>query len=271
MDSRISQVEALLAEGKAFTFENFSDKEPHEAFGGQDTPEWHTWLKRSYNLVKQATRSDSAASSLASESNTVSTEGNGEESFEYAKKAMLEALRLTKSAMKEDVYGELADEKASNKSAKLSSKVFVVHGHDELLKTEIENFLRAHGLDPIVLHRQPDQGKTLIEKFEHHSDVGYAFVLLTPDDIAYPADQDALQDSKRKKERRARQNVILELGYFVGKLTRSRVCCLRKGDLIIPGDLGGLVYKDVSAGLDAKAYEILKELKTAGYKVTFDA
>jgi predicted nucleotide-binding protein len=138
-----------------------------------------------------------------------------------------------------------------------------------LLKTEVEGFLHTHGLEPIVLHRQPDQGKTLIEKFEHHSDVGYAFILLTPDDTAYPAEQDAWPDDKREKEQRARQNVILELGYFVGRLSRARVCCLYKAGVKVPGDLSGLVYKDVSSGLDSKAYDILRELKAAGYTVTF--
>jgi predicted nucleotide-binding protein len=109
-----------------------------------------------------------------------------------------------------------------------------------------------------VLHRQPDKGRTLIEKFEQHSDVGYAFVLLTPDDIAYTIDQDTLPDSSRKKEKRSRPNVIFEIGYFVGKLGRDRVCCLYKDGVILPSDLDGLVYKKLTARLSLEGFQLSK-------------
>jgi hypothetical protein len=85
---------------------------------------------------------------------------------------------------------------------KLSNKVFIVHGHDEEIKNQLEIFLNEIGLEAIVLHRKPDEGMTIIEKFERYSkDASYAFILLTPDDICY---------SVKKKEIRARQNVIFE-------------------------------------------------------------
>lgn len=104
-------------------------------------------------------------------------------------------------------------------------------------------FLREIGLEPIVLHRQADVGQTVIEKFEANSDVGFAFILLTPDEIAYLLPQDSLPDNERK-ELRARPNVMFEFGYFVGKLGRSKVCCLYTGDVVIPSDLNGLIYKN---------------------------
>lgn len=131
-------------------------------------------------------------------------------------------LKLTLDAMTADEYGELRRPKSSSTSATLSNKVFVVHGHDSSLKTDVERFLQQVGLQPIVLHRQPDLGRTVIEKFEAHTDVGYVFVLLTPDEIAYTSDQEALPDKSRAKEPRARPNVIFEFGYFVGKLGRNR-------------------------------------------------
>jgi predicted nucleotide-binding protein len=118
-----------------------------------------------------------------------------------------------------------------------------------------------------VLHRQLDKGRTLIEKFEQHSDVGYAFVLLTPDDIAYTIDQDTLPDSSRKKEKRSRPNVIFEFGYFVGKLGRDRVCCLYKEGVILPSDLDGLVYKKIDGSIESRGISIVEELKAAGYKI----
>src|SRR5690606_619924 len=100
----------------------------------------------------------------------------------------------------------------------LTNKVFIVHGHDETAKNELEILVREMGLEPIVLHRQADEGRTIIEKFEAHADVGFAFIMLTPDEVAYLAKEETLTDEQRTKEYRARPNVIWEFGYFVGRL-----------------------------------------------------
>jgi predicted nucleotide-binding protein len=131
-----------------------------------------------------------------------------------------------------------------------SKKVFIVHGHDDVAKTQLELFLHEIGLQPIVLHRQADEGLTIIEKFEKHSDVGYAFVLLTSDEIAYLAADDGKPDRERQKEARARPNVIFEFGYFVGKLGRSRVCCLHTGTVSLPSDVSGVIYKRYERRID---------------------
>jgi|ERR1035441_2995476 predicted nucleotide-binding protein len=130
-----------------------------------------------------------------------------------------------------------------------SNRVFIVHGHDHETKNELELFLTRIGIKPVVLHRQVDQGRTLIEKFEQHSDVGFAFILLTPDEVAYTVDQAA--SAEQKKEFRARPNVIFEFGYFVGKLGRQRVCCLIKGEVTGPSDIDGLVYKRIPTSIEA--------------------
>lgn len=148
-----------------------------------------------------------------------------------------------------------------------TKKVFVVHGHDEIAKTNLEVFLSEIGLEPIVLHRQADEGQTVIEKFEKHSDVGYAFILLTPDEIAYIKSDDSKTDSERKKEFRARPNVIFEFGYFVGKLGRSRVCCLYTGDVSLPSDVSGMIYKKYTTKIDEVAYSVIKDLKASGYEI----
>jgi len=72
---------------------------------------------------------------------------------------------------------------------------------------------------------------------------------------------------KRIKEKRARPNVIFEFGYFVGKLGRNRVCCLYKGDVSLPSDLGGLIYKKILSSVEAEGFGIIKELKAAGYRL----
>lgn len=88
----------------------------------------------------------------------------------------------------------------------------------------------------IVLHEQPNKGLTVVEKLELHSDVTFAVILLTPDDMAYNT------NAPENICPRARQNVVLELGYFLGKLGRSRVCALHKGGVEIPSDIQGVLY-----------------------------
>ncbi len=117
-----------------------------------------------------------------------------------------------------------------------SKRVFLVHGHDNEAKQELARFCERLGLSPIILHEQAEKGRTIIEKFEDYADVRHAVVLLTPDDVGASA-------SKRTDVHpRARQNVVFELGYFVGRLGRSRVSAMRKGDVEVPSDYHGVVY-----------------------------
>lgn len=150
----------------------------------------------------------------------------------------------------------------------LSKKVFIVHGHDEVAKTNLEIFLQEIGLEPIVLHRQADEGLTIIEKFEKHSDVSYAFILLTPDEVGYLSSEKTKPDNERNKENRARSNVIFEFGFFVGKLGRSKVCCLYTGDVSLPSDVSGMIYKKFDRSIEEVAYGIIKDLKASGFQIT---
>lgn len=145
-----------------------------------------------------------------------------------------------------------------------NKKVFIVHGRDELAKTSLEVLLNEMGLESIVLHRQADEGQTIIEKFEKYSDVGYAFILLTPDEIAYFTHEDSLPDDERKKEKRARPNVIFEFGYFVGRLGRNKVCCVYTGDVSLPSDVSAMIYKKYISSVEEVAYSITKDLKAVG-------
>jgi len=150
-----------------------------------------------------------------------------------------------------------AHTEAAPAPSKLGKDVFIVHGHDDAAKQEVARFIEKLDLHPIILHEQPDKGRTIIEKFEHHSDVGFAVVLLTPDDMGYP------KDTPSEVKPRTRQNVVLELGYFIGRLGRSSVCALRKGDVEIPNDIAGVLYKtmDISG---AWRFELAREIKAAG-------
>lgn len=142
-----------------------------------------------------------------------------------------------------------------------SNKVFIVHGHDEAALQSLARFLEKLKLEVIVLKEQPNQGRTIIEKYEACADeVGFAVVLLTPDDVGSSA-------AGTHQGQRARQNVIFELGYFSGKLGRGRVCLLRKGDVEIPSDLFGIVYTDMDSAEGWKI-SLVKELEAA--KLDFD-
>jgi predicted nucleotide-binding protein len=141
-----------------------------------------------------------------------------------------------------------------------SRRIFVVHGHDHGSKETVARFLGKLGLEPVILHEQADRGKTVIEKFEAHAaDVRCAVVILTADDVAYS------KQNPEQKELRARQNVILELGYFVGKLGRGRTFALVEKDVALPSDIHGVVY----IPLDSEDWHLrlMKELKAAGLDV----
>ena len=117
----------------------------------------------------------------------------------------------------------------------------------------------------MILSDKSSRGKTIIEKFEAHSDVGLALALLTPDDSG--AARGDVNDGSRF---RARQNVIFELGFFIGKLGRARVCALTKGDLEIPSDYSGVVYITLDDDGGWKL-TLLKELRAAGFSIDANA
>lgn len=142
-------------------------------------------------------------------------------------------------------------------------KVFIVHGQDDEAKAVVARFLSSCDLDPIILHEQPNGGRTVIEKFEKEADVGFAVVLLTPDDVGgFRKDKTLTSDDLKT---RARQNVILELGYFTGRLGRDRVAALKKGEIEMPSDIAGLVWTPMDTA-DAWKMSLARELKAAGYE-----
>ncbi|MGC1120640.1 MAG: nucleotide-binding protein [Candidatus Methanofastidiosia archaeon] len=157
------------------------------------------------------------------------------------------------------------EERNEGKTAPMSNRVFIVHGHDLRLKDDLEIFLKNMGLEPVVLHRKPDEGQTIIEKLEKYSDVEYAYVLLTPDDIGYSVSEAKKLEERGKMEYRARQNVVFEFGYFVGKLGRGRVCCIYKEGVSLPSDVSGLLYKKVISSIEDIGLHLMKELRAAGY------
>lgn len=145
-------------------------------------------------------------------------------------------------------------------ASSLSRQAFVVHGRDEAAKETVARFLEKLDLEPVILHEQPNRGRTIIEKFEDYSDVAFAVILLTPDDVGAPA------STPGDLKPRARQNVILELGFFLAALGRSRVCPLYVGDVEIPSDYDGVVYVPLDSG-GGWRLKLAAEIRAAGISV----
>lgn len=139
------------------------------------------------------------------------------------------------------------------------TKVFIVHGRDDLAKIEVARFVEKLGFSAIILHEQASSGKTIIEKIEAHTNVGFAIILYTPCDIG------GLADEKTQKSR-ARQNVVFEHGFLIGKLGRQNACALVKGDVETPNDISGVVYVPLDSH-GAWRLSVAKELRNAGYSV----
>jgi predicted nucleotide-binding protein len=199
-------------------------------------------------------------------------EHSGGEDLSYLQNGIADRKRQAIARLEQAVRGleeEIGDQEAVQNAheapprpALSRNKVFVVHGHDVAAREAMARFLEKIELEAIILHEKPDQGLTIIEKFETYaSQVGFAVVLLTPDDLGGPASASA-------QAARARQNVIFELGYFVGKLGRGRACLLRKGEVEIPSDLYGVIYTDMDAA-DGWKLKLVRELKAADLQ--FDA
>ena len=265
MQDVIDRLKRLIEEGQGFTHDNFAQND-ESGYPELPSPEWLSWTGRTRLTVENTYGMDSVVGETLSEGLKTPVIGMLPDRFNMAKSYMIGALTTALDGIREGLPVR-QPVVVPDSGSTASGRVFVVHGHDSGLKTDLELFLKGVGLDPVVLHREPDQGATLLEKFEKHSDVGYAFVLLTPDEVAFTANQLSLPESERKLEKRARPNVIFEFGFFVGRLGRSRVCCLYKGDVTLPSDLNGLVYKKVSDSVESLGFNLIKELRAAGYAI----
>jgi predicted nucleotide-binding protein len=168
-------------------------------------------------------------------------------------KQLLNKVDLLKSEIEDDKVDVISEIVSLD-----TSKVFIVHGHDDIAKLETARFIEQLGFEPIILHEQASSGKTIIEKIESYSNVGFGIVLYTSCDIG------AKKGEENNLNERARQNVVFEHGYLIGKIGRENVCAIVKGNIETPNDISGVVY--ISMSSDWKL-ELAKELRNSGYKV----
>lgn len=150
--------------------------------------------------------------------------------------------------------------KRSRRNAPKRRCVFILHGRDPA-KDELAAFLMRLGLQPIILCEQDHAGRTIIEQIEHHAlRADYAIALLTGDDEGH------LAGKPDEKLPRARQNVVLELGLFLGILGRRRIAVLYRSGVELPSDLHGLLYIPFKTIAEARL-QLVQAMKSAGLDV----
>lgn len=174
----------------------------------------------------------------------------------YSDKKDFDELRAALRAIKDNVDGYYKEEGMQAQNCR-NNKIFVVHGHDENVRDQVELFLRRIGLEPIILCNQPNSGLTIIEKIEANTDVGFALVLYTACDEGKLKTDEILRP-------RARQNVVFEHGYLIQKLDRKNVAALVADEVETPGDFSGVLYISLN---DANwKQQVMRELKNSGFE-----
>ena len=158
----------------------------------------------------------------------------------------------------------VTDKNKTLSESKNNKNIFVVHGHDDGMKQTVARFIERIGLTPIILSEQANEGQTIIEKLEKNIDnCSYGIVLYSP------CDKGGINEENAELKPRARQNVVFEHGYLIGKLGRKRVCCLLKDNIEKPefekpGDNDGIIY--ISYTNNWKLM-LANELKAAKYDI----
>ncbi len=229
-----------------------------------DSPDFHRWQR---NTRVAISRTFGDASNQIVEFDNIF---HSSVIIEYIQEDYVRELELATALLK-SMIEEVEEYWPDDNQAQISSsaevydrpktnKVFVIHGRDDGTKQTVARFLERLSLKPVILHEQPNEGRTIIEKFQDHADVGFAVALLTPDDVG------SLKDEGTNLNPRARQNVIFEFGYFIGKLDRKRVCALVKGNVEKPSDYDGVLYIPLDDS-DGWKMRLIRELKTAGFEV----
>lgn len=159
----------------------------------------------------------------------------------------------------QQIFNPRIETASDNKLSFSENKVFIVHGHDTGLLHEVARYITDFDIEPIILQEQIGNGQTIIEKFETYSDVKFAIVLLTSDDVGKSVSEEDFKP-------RARQNVILELGYFFGKLGRANVRALYDEKVELPSDLIGIEYIKID-GSNGWKLKLAREMKQSGLKI----
>jgi predicted nucleotide-binding protein len=248
------KINELIAESKNHQFANNCYTQTHGTYG-RASVEFQVWFAECEDVILHFYGETSTPYKFFKKARLERINGNGKDKFVEQIGLVVTALELCLKLSSRSV-----ENKTIIKSELNYTQVFIVHGHDEEAKSKAARFVEKLGFEAIILHEQASSSKTIIEKIEEYSNVGFGIILYTPCDIG------AKKCEKPDLKSRARQNVIFEHGFLIGKIGRSRVCAIVKGDVETPNDISGVVYVSMDAS-DAWCYSIAKEMKKAGYKV----
>lgn len=247
-------IKLLLEEGDTHTFGNNSRVKNNTRYGSVSS-DFQAWNAKVEDLIIEYYGNDSRPMKVLSRLNIDEITGNYAEVFDEQHAIIIGALKACKAIKPK--YGNQPIVK--NDTTTDGHSVFIVHGHDDLATTLTARFIEQLGLKPIILREQASSGKTIIEKIETYSSVvGFGIVLYTPCDLG--------GKTEGTLKARARQNVVFEHGYLIGKIGRENVCALVKGVIETPNDISGVVYVPMD---DATAwhFQVAKELRNSGYEI----
>ncbi|MUK48277.1 TIR domain-containing protein [Aliivibrio fischeri] len=252
------KLNSLIEESKLYMFSNNNYTVSHGTYSRASIP-MQGWIAECEDFIMSEYGENSVPWKVYSRFNQEALDGNYQDTFDKEKNIIISALtaclRISPKKLIETNYSTNAKSTEKN-----MNQVFVVHGHNEEVKVKVARFIEKLGFEPIILHEQASSGNTIIEKIEEYSDVGFGVVLYTACDVG------AKNSSTPDLKLRARQNVIFEHGYLIGKLTRNNVCALVQGDIELPNDISGVVYTPIDTN-EAWHLQLAKELKKAGYNV----
>ncbi|WP_067657230.1 TIR domain-containing protein [Nocardia harenae] len=180
--------------------------------------------------------------------------------FDSARRSGIkQTVALMKAAIGEIELLAPAETAQGETAAPGGTRVFIVHGHDDVRKLEVATLVRdLAGVKPTILSEYPNQGDTIIEKFERAAaEAAFAIIIASSDDLG------TAKSTPDELAPRPRQNVIFELGFFIGKLGRSRVALLVESGIERPSDTDGIVYIPLDPN-GAWKLPLAKELNRAG-------
>ena len=180
---------------------------------------------------------------------------------------LADALKAKLNVVAGNPLPQQAEVPTGNGCASLPSKqIFIVHGHDDVARDQLELILHRLGLQPFILQNTAGEGLTIIEALEkrigQRGDTAFGIVLLTPDDVGYAA-----KEGPNEAKPRARQNAILELGMLISSITRQRIAILEKGQIEIPSDANGVLRLRFQHHVKEVAHKVIERLQQAGFQI----
>jgi predicted nucleotide-binding protein len=249
--SVLDTLKQLVSEGEELAPQGGT---PGLGYNGDKQPDYVSWRLQAIDAVSKLGKQ---AQPLLRE---IEGDKNGVYFYKNSAQLVLGVIKAAIAIAERKLSGEaLSSTGLEKKEPKAPSALFVVHGHDQVLLQQAARFVEKLGIKAIILSEEPGKGQTIIEKLESYADVPFAIVLFTPDDLGRGAKEKELRP-------RARQNVVLELGFFVGKLGRSNVLALYDESVELPSDYRGVEYVRIDAE-GAWKLRLAKELKAAGFTV----